>query len=70
MQHIAEWLEEIGLPKYSQRFAENGIDISVLPHLTDQDLKEVGVLLDIGEKCSRPSASLPARMGQSGHLSR
>jgi class 3 adenylate cyclase len=45
MQDIAEWLREIGLSEYSQRFAENGIDISVLPHLTDQDLKEIGVLL-------------------------
>jgi class 3 adenylate cyclase/tetratricopeptide (TPR) repeat protein len=45
MQHIAEWLDDIGLSEYSQRFAENGIDISVLPHLTDQDLKELGVLL-------------------------
>src|SRR5690242_3689950 len=45
MQHIAEWLEGIGLPEYSLRFAENGIDISVLPHLTDQDLKDLGVLL-------------------------
>jgi SAM domain (Sterile alpha motif) len=25
--------------------AENGIDVSVLPHLTDQDLKDVSVLL-------------------------
>ena len=45
MQHIAEWLEEIGLSEYSQRFADNGIDISVLPHLTDQDLKEMGIVL-------------------------
>jgi class 3 adenylate cyclase/tetratricopeptide (TPR) repeat protein len=45
MQHIAEWLQNIGLSEYAQRFAENGIDISVLPHLTDEDLKEVGVLL-------------------------
>lgn len=45
MQHIAEWLEGIGLSEYAQRFAENGIDISVLPHLTDQDLREIGVLL-------------------------
>ena len=45
MQHIAEWLEDIGLPEYARHFAENGIDISVLPHLTDQDLKEMGVLL-------------------------
>ena len=45
MQYVAEWLEDIGLSEYSQRFADNGIDISVLPHLTDRDLKEIGVLL-------------------------
>jgi class 3 adenylate cyclase/tetratricopeptide (TPR) repeat protein len=45
MHHIAKWLEDIGLSEYLQRFAENGIDISVLPYLTDQDLKELGVLL-------------------------
>ena len=45
MRDIAEWLKDIGLSEYSQRFAENGIDISVLPHLTDQDLRELGVLL-------------------------
>jgi class 3 adenylate cyclase len=45
MQPIAKWLEKLGLAQYAQRFAENGIDFSVLRHLTDQDLKEVGVLL-------------------------
>jgi SAM domain (Sterile alpha motif) len=45
MQQIAQWLEEIGLPEYSERFAENGIDISVVRHLTEQDLKDIGVLL-------------------------
>ena len=45
MPQIAQWLEEIGLSEYAQRFAENGIDVSVLQHLTDQDLKDVGVLL-------------------------
>ena len=29
----------------AQRFAENEIDVSVLPHLTDQDLKDMGVPL-------------------------
>jgi hypothetical protein len=33
------------LSEYAGRFAENGIDISVLPDLTEQDLKDVGVLL-------------------------
>ena len=45
MQQIAEWLEKLGMSEYAQRFAENGIDFSVLAHLTDQDLKDIGVLL-------------------------
>jgi class 3 adenylate cyclase len=45
MQPIAEWLEKLGLGQYAQCFAENGIDLSVLRHLTDQDLKDIGVLL-------------------------
>jgi SAM domain (Sterile alpha motif) len=45
MQQIADWLEKLGMSEYAQRFAENGVDVSVLPHLTDQDLKDLGVLL-------------------------
>jgi class 3 adenylate cyclase/predicted ATPase len=45
MQQIADWLEKLGLSEYAQRFAENGIDVSVLRYLTDQDLKDIGVLL-------------------------
>ena len=36
MQEIADWLEKLGMSEYAQRFAENDIDASVLPHLTDQ----------------------------------
>jgi class 3 adenylate cyclase/tetratricopeptide (TPR) repeat protein len=65
MQQIADWLKKLGLPEYSERFAENGIDVSVLPHLTDQDLKDMGVLLGhrrkmlaaIGELSSQPAAA-------------
>ena len=39
---VAEWLTTVGLPEYAVRFAENDIDLSVLVHLTDQDLKELG----------------------------
>src|SRR6201987_5462372 len=42
---IAAWLGRLGLGQYAQRFAENEIDVSVLPHLTDQDLKDIGVPL-------------------------
>src|SRR5262245_20496354 len=45
MEQIADWLEELGMSEYAQRFAENGIGVAALPHLTDQDLKEIGVLL-------------------------
>jgi class 3 adenylate cyclase len=45
MDPIAEWLETLGLGQYSQRFVENGIDIAALAHLTDQDFKDLGVLL-------------------------
>ena len=45
MQQIAEWLEKLGMSEYAQRFAENGITVAALRHLTDQDLKDIGVLL-------------------------
>ena len=45
MPEIAEWLKTLGMSEYAERFAENGIDVSVLRHLTDQDLKDIGVLL-------------------------
>ncbi len=43
MQQIADWLENLGLGQYAQRFAENDINFSILSDLTDQDLKELGV---------------------------
>ena len=45
MQQIADWLKTLGIPEYAERFAENAIDFSVLPDLTDQDLEKLGVLL-------------------------
>ena len=45
MQQIADWLEKLGMSEYAQRFAENGISLAALRHLTDQDLKDIGVLL-------------------------
>src|SRR3954454_3248697 len=45
VQEIADWLEQLGLGQYAERFAENEIDVSVLPHLTDQDLKDIGIPL-------------------------
>ena len=43
MQQVADWLEKLGLGQYAERFAENDISFAVLPDLTDQHLKEIGV---------------------------
>ena len=40
-----DWLEKLGMPECGECFAENKIDLSVLPHLTDQNLKDLGVPL-------------------------
>ena len=58
MATIDEWLASIGLSEYEGRFAENGIDISVLPDLTEQDLKDVGVLLGHRRKMLRAISEL------------
>jgi hypothetical protein len=46
------------MSEYVQRFAENGIDFGVLPDLTDQDLKDIGVLLGHRRKLLRAIADL------------
>ena len=60
MQEIEDWLRKLGLSEYAQRFADNGIDLSVLPDLTDQDLEKLGVLLGHRRKMLRAIANLDA----------
>jgi class 3 adenylate cyclase/predicted ATPase len=55
---IAEWLASLGLSEYAQRFAENYVDVSVLPDLTDQDLADLGVPLGHRRKMLRAIAEL------------
>jgi hypothetical protein len=47
MQQLVDWL------KYAQLFAENGIELSVLPDLTDQDLEKLGVVVGHRRKMLR-----------------
>ena len=58
MQQIADWLEKLGMSEYAQRFAESRIDFSVLPDLTDQDLKDLGVVLGDRRKILRAIVGL------------
>src|SRR5262249_18544480 len=58
MQQIADWFEKLGMSEYVEGFAENHIDFSVLPDLTDQDLKDLGVVLGDRRKILRAIAGL------------
>ena len=58
MSSISEWLASLGLSEYSKRFAENAIDLSVVRDLTEQDLKDLGVLLGHRRKMLRAIAEL------------
>jgi class 3 adenylate cyclase len=66
---ISDWLEKLGMAEYAKAFAENRIDVTVLPELTDVDLEKIGVALGDRRKILRairelagaaPSAQQPA----------
>ena len=70
MKGIVEWLASIGLSEYAETFAKNAIDLSVLRDLTEQDLKELGVLLGHRRKILRAISELeviaPAPIDRTG----
>ena len=41
--NIAAWLHGLGLQQYEKAFRENAIDATVLPELTAEDLRDIGV---------------------------
>src|SRR6478609_2941885 len=43
MMDLRGWLRSLGLEKYEAAFRENEIDETVLPSLTAEDLKDLGV---------------------------
>ena len=45
MPSIEDWLNGLGLGKYSKVLAENDVDLRALPHLDDADLQALGVSL-------------------------
>src|SRR6516162_8595905 len=63
---VGAWLRRLGLEEYEAAFRENNIDDTILPSLTTEDLKELGVgsvgrrrkLLD-GIAALRAEANLP-----------
>ena len=69
MPGIGEWLSSHGLSEYADRFVENRIDLSILPDLTDEDLKELGIFLGDRRRLLRliadlaPKPQFPALLG-------
>src|SRR6266487_1259963 len=55
---LAEWLGRHGLGQYVQTFAENNIEYSVLPDLTENDLEKLGVSLGHRKKLLRAIEAL------------
>ena len=45
MNDLTEWLERLGLGQHAQVLAENDVDLDVVAHLSDDDLKELGLSL-------------------------
>jgi hypothetical protein len=42
---VEAWLQDLGLERYAPAFHDNEIDARVLPSLTAEDLKDLGVTL-------------------------
>ncbi len=40
---VKNWLRELGLADYVGAFEENGVDAALLPELTNEDLKDLGI---------------------------
>jgi predicted ATPase/class 3 adenylate cyclase len=47
---IAQWLRNLGIEKYVELFVRNDIDLEVLPHLSDEDLEDLGLTLGARRK--------------------
>ena len=55
---ISAWLRGLGLERYETAFRDNEIDWSLLPKLTADDLKDIGVTASAtAAGCSMPSPS-------------
>ena len=62
---IVVWLRSLGLGKYEAAFRENEIDETVLPNLTAEDLKELGVAA-LGDRVKMLDAIAALRSDASG----
>ncbi len=66
-EDVAAWLQGLGLGKYAEVFADNEIGFAALPHLSEDDLKELGLPMGprkvVLDALSRLSPSEHATLG-------
>ena len=55
---ITGWLEGLGLAKYAALFVDNEVGLGDLPHITDEDLKELGLPLGPRKRIAAAIAAL------------
>ena len=61
MRDLTAWLAQIGLEKYAAAFVAHEVDLAALPHLTDNDLKAIGLPLGARRKVLIALAAFGAR---------
>ncbi|WP_028346315.1 AAA family ATPase [Bradyrhizobium murdochi] len=67
---VAQWLEDLGLSKYSALFREQAIDADVLPSLTDADFEKLGLPLGHRKKLLTAIAALEAAPSSTASIRR
>jgi len=64
--NIGGWLQSLGMGRYEQAFRDNDIGLDVLPALTAEDLKEIGIT-SVGDR-RRLLGALAALRGEDAGL--
>jgi class 3 adenylate cyclase/tetratricopeptide (TPR) repeat protein len=59
---VVAWLRGLGLEQYEPAFRDNGIDAEVLPNLTAEDLRDIGVAM-VGDRRKLLEAIVALRKG-------
>src|SRR5437764_4605101 len=58
-ENLRRWLHSLGLEELAETLAANDIDLDLLPDLSDEDLKELGLSLGHRRRLLRVLAELP-----------
>lgn len=61
MSVIVAWLERLGLSKYASVFVDNDVDLEILPRLSEDDLRELGLPLGARKRILHAAAEIRER---------